>query len=493
MARPNVRCTAFPLVLGAATGALLVGLVLPLAVGERPATPTQASSVPPLTAASGTPAAPLFGTGAGPTSPGSPTGPADATVGADAPLRDQRAAAARAAAGGGAPSGNDVVLGIVLLEAGGLDQVGQAIGLPSARDQETAARAYVDEINERGGIVGRRLKAAFATVDVLDQASERAACLALVQDAEAFTVVGTFVSQSGQLCVTQEHRRPLVSPGLVAVDESFERSGGLLFTLHQRASRLVANMVALAEPTFAGRAIGVVTSDAVDPRGEVAARAAALLRAAGHETTETVRLSSDLSVAASQMPIEVRRMQASGAEVVVLLAPGLLSTQFVQQAERQRYLPAYVATDFGPMSPDSSVQNMPQSFDGATLVTATNGADSNVGAPPNGDERGCRAILEKRTALRYEQGSNAAGLTAGFCAAVATAASGIRSAGADLTAERFSVSLQTAPKAPLMSPAWGGGEFKRGKFDLADLVRIDRFSFGCRCWRPAGPFRAPAA
>lgn len=501
MSAPRPAAAWYPALLGVVVGSTLVGLVLPFAVGEGTAPiaatagATSAATTATEPAAAALPEAPatIEGTAAAAHAPAGP-GALEPGAGSPAVSAGQRTADG-AAAGDVGVTPTEIGVGVVLLRASGLEQLGQAVGLPPPGEQRAAAQAFLDEINATGGVHGRRLVPTFATVDVLDQASERTACLAFTEDARVFAVIGTLVSQAGALCVTAEHGRPLVNPGLVALDETIAGSEGRMFTMHQRAGRAVANAVAqlTLDGVLGGRKIGIVGADAVDPSAQLADRTQELLRRAGHRVVATTRLSSDLSVAASQMPIEVRRMQAAGADVIVLLTPGVLATQFVQQAERQAYAPAYVATDFGPMSPDSSVQNMPRSFEGAHLVTATNGADHNAGAPPNDDARGCRRILEARTALRYDAGTNAAGLAMGTCAAVAALAAGLRGAGPGLGAEAFIGAIERAGRIPLVAPSWGGGSFGPQKHDLADLVRTARYASACRCWRPTSTFHPPHA
>ena len=36
--------------------------------------------------------------------------------------------------------------------------------------------------------------------------------------------------------------------------------------------------------------------------------------------------------------------------------------------------------------------------------------------------------------------------------------------------------------------AWGGGAFGPGKLDLNDRTRTIRWSYDCKCWKPATPF-----
>lgn len=159
-----------------------------------------------------------------------------------------------------------------------------------------------------------------------------------------------------------------MNPGLVALDETLAASRGLLFTLHARAGRAVTDLATHLhlQDVLDDHTVGVVTSDAVDPSGALASQTQQVMERLGRPAPAVSRLSADLSVAASQMPVEVRRMQAAGVDFVVLLTPGLVSSQFVQQAERQNDRPAYAASDLVPMAPDSSVQTCRRASTGPT-------------------------------------------------------------------------------------------------------------------------------
>ena len=479
---------AFSALMGLATGALVAGLVVPFGLGDR-APATVATAVGPVAQ----PSDPGSGGVLGP-QPGKPPQPASAAPSSGGssgqtevkPPEPEGGAQERTA-------GGTVTLGVLLLEVGGLAQVGQQLGVPSTAEQRQVVEAYLDEVNERGGVNGRRLESAYAIVDPLRTETERAACLALADDADAFAVLGTMVTEAGVLCVTREYRRPLVSPSLSALDSTFEQSGGLLFTNQSRASRAVANLAERlhARRVLDGKTVGVLTSETTDPGGRLAQGLAARVERLGHPAPVISRLDADLSVAASQMPVEVRRMQAAGVDHVMLLTAGLLSAQFVRQAESQRWTPAWSASDVGPMYPDSSVQNMPRSFHGAYLVTAHTAADTKAGIPENADAASCRSVYEERAGIRYERGSNAYGLALAFCTAIATVVVGLDGAGPAGGADDWSRAVQAAGTYPRVSPTWGGGSFGPAKFDMADLIRTNRFDAGCTCWRPAEPFGSP--
>ena len=500
-ATPSGRARSDPyLVLaGVVVGLLVAGGLVPLAVGtgarHRSTVAAEAGAMGSDRVAGGPTVAP----GPGATAPSGPgvVVEVDPATGAHSPqvtAVPTDTTRPPGTAGGATDQGvtaERVKVGFLLLQVSSLARVGQVLGVPPPEEQRETIEAYLAEVNDAGGIHGRRLEPAYALTDPVNAETERAACLALTDDADVFAVIGSLTREGAALCVTQEQERPFLQTGVVSRDAAFARSKGRLFSLHQRSGRLMANLVAHldARGALARRVVGILTHESTDPGGETAEQAKAALVRAGRRVPVVSRLNEDLGVAASQIPVEVNRMQSAGVDLVVLLAAGLVSTQFVQHAERQQYLPAYAASDYGPMSPDTSAQNMPRSFEGAVLVTTTRSSDHHVNAPDTADLVACREQYESHTRKRLTRGTNAYNLTMSICSSVAVFAAGAQAAGLALTARSWSDGLQRAGTVPRTATSWGGGAFAPAKFDMADLIRANRWEFACRCWKPVEPFR----
>lgn len=510
------RRSTYFIVTGIAIGTLLTGLVLPFAVGER--APTNAassgstsasatgSSLEPFQAAdTGTPTDSVPGepAEAAPT-PASdtataPGGEASAAPGGAAPSSDGAAAAPPPASGSLTASDVGVTpttikVGFLLLDVGSIGKVG--IGVPgvSPEQQKLGFEAQLAEVNERGGINGRKLVGAYESFDVLSQDDMRRACLAL-RDQKVFGVVAAGgLTGPATLCVTEEGRTPLITNGSAGTpSEYIRRSNGLFFAMYPTSDRLMANWVAELERlgSLKGKRIGILSTEATNPGDTViGGDLVGALRRFGYQPAHISRLSADPGTASGQIPIEVQQMRSKNVDLVMIATGTLYATQFVQAADGQRYDPTYTFSDWGSMSTDASNQNMPQSYDGTIAVTTYRTGEEKVGVGESGAERECRAVYERRTGKKLaEKGSNEHGLFMSNCTTLQALMLGMGEAGPNLTRSAFSNGMQSI--GPLPMTMWGGGSFAKGKFGAADLVRTIRWHADCRCLKPASDFRPP--
>src|ERR1700694_976756 len=82
--------------------------------------------------------------------------------------------------------------------------------------QQAGYQAFIDDINEHGGISGRKIVPVYKLICPLAETDGLAACTSFADDSNVFAVVGEFGQITGDvpLCVTKQHNRPLVTYGL---------------------------------------------------------------------------------------------------------------------------------------------------------------------------------------------------------------------------------------------------------------------------------------
>lgn len=504
------RSAAYQTVVGLIVGSLLAGLVVAFASGERETQLTHTAGAPRLDA--GVPADPVVGSDTA--SPTDATAVGDATSPDGPPPAEGAAAGRRPAAGatasgigassgpspsGGAAtaSGSAVRLGFVLLDLGSSGGLGFNFGL-DPKQQERAIRALVDQTNERGGLAGHPIEPRFATFNVLDTLtggdSGRAVCLKLTEDDKVFAVVG-YLFPADQLCVTKEHRTPMLSDGANNLDSTFAQSEGRLLSVYPRAGHLMESLVAMAGAAgfLRDQDIGIVGEAANDPLGEVAEALAGHLRRGGFRVSRISRLSADLSQGASQMPVEVNQQRVAGSDVMILLTNPLYVQQFAQQAESQGWFPRYGFSDFANGTTDPA-NDMPESLNGAFGVAGAHpgtGTKDTTGFAEPAAALECRQNYERRTGERLPPrggGDNKYAITLVSCddfrilrEIAAVAGSGFDATSFVAAAERVGA-IDGLARIP-------GGSFGPGKRDLADHARIAIYDASCQCFHPRGPFR----
>src|SRR6516165_2818396 len=72
-------------------------------------------------------------------------------------------------------------------------------------DQQQAFQIFVDDINAKGGINGRKIVPVYKTYCPINNTTELTACTSLTEDDHVFAAIGSFYDPSGdaQLCFTK--------------------------------------------------------------------------------------------------------------------------------------------------------------------------------------------------------------------------------------------------------------------------------------------------
>ena len=286
---------------------------------------------------------------------------------------------------GGAPSGggggaartasdigitaDEITLGIPIpdLSAFGDVEGGVSFG-GKLGDPEKQWRAFIDDLNERGGIGGRRINAVYRLFDIVDPDSMRAACIYLTEEAHVFAVLGGFYGDP-ILCLTEQHKTLLVAQASEA-DEFYLRSKGMYFSLATNKDRALRNLVARmhTDGVLTGRTIGVLDQEGIDAI-PVERTLMPELERHGYKVTYYASIAADAGAAQAQIPIEVQRMRAAGVDLVLPASGLILANVFAQEADSQRYHPQYVVSDFASGATDLYTAAMPDSFQGSIGYT----------------------------------------------------------------------------------------------------------------------------
>ena len=188
-------------------------------------------------------------------------------------------------------------------------------------DQELVIRALADDINERGGINGRRVEVLVDKYNPIGATEAEAACLRLTEDNEVFAILFGFLgpAEVANTCIVGTQETILVggtiTPDRLAdarapwVNERVTRevSTGALFTLLE------------AEGMLQGRSIAVVADLSAAPQLE---QVADLLREHGVEPVLEVATSSqvaDLIAQNQEWAALSERIRAAGTDTLLLV------------------------------------------------------------------------------------------------------------------------------------------------------------------------------
>ena len=347
--------------------------------------------------------------------------------------------------------------------------------------------AYLDEVNSKGGILGRKLEPVFREYDGLDLDAQRAACVYLTEQAKVFAIVnsGGFYGDP-ILCVTQQHKTPFIGQAGEALD-FYQKSNGLYFSTTPNKDRVLRNLVvaALRDGVFRGKKVGILSREGIDAI-PVDRSLKPELKADGITITYEARISSDDSAAQSQIPLEVQQMRQKGVDLIMLETGLIVANVFAQQADSQRYYPQYLTSDFASGGADIYTIGMPASFAGSLTYTALRTGEARAGMPEPPTDAACRKVFERRTGHTLDRTTTEYSLTVTACGILTQFAQAMGAAGANPTRHLLSEALQSLGSWNV--PFSGAGSWARGKFDAPDVVRRGVWQSGCKCWVPKGPF-----
>ena len=486
--------------MGVACGVLVTGVVLPFAIGER-----EGGSKSVVGESSGT-VGDNTGSGPGTRGPGTDQGstatgdasaasdPSGNTVTTGGPSRPGETSPSDSGGTGGTTdqgvSADRIKLGIVLTDAS--NPLGMDTGSAGPQEQQDQWRALIAELNEHGGVAGRKIDPVFRVAAILDKDQQRATCIQLAKDDKVFAVLDAGGATSAELapCYTVEHGLPLMGSGAVGIwDDAFANSQGLMFILQQRGSRQMRNFA--AELAATGRVKGKICGIIGDGWQGASPKAGEMLQTElekhGCKVVRRETMSADLATGSSQIPVAVQQMRASGANSVWFLVNPVYATQFVQNAEGQGYLPDYNLTDWLAGAIDFTLQNMPPGFfDRAAGVTSGRVGEGRANMPEIPESAACREIVERRTGRKLDRNSLGFGTPITACSELQLFAKAAGAVGPNLTRTAFAGAMS---RLGAFTPGFQSpGTFAPGKPDLADGVRTLVARDSCKCWVAAGPF-----
>jgi ABC-type branched-subunit amino acid transport system substrate-binding protein len=234
-----------------------------------------------------------------------------------------------------------------------LGPIGQATGLTTTEDENTAIMAYVNDINSSGGINGRLIDPQIVTYDPLNDSEMRADCKDWTQSQEVFAVVDAYGwHDDHQLCITQEGHTPLISKWTTVTDWT-QRGNPYLWWTGPDSVEVLDNLVASSVDVLRSNKFAVVVSDRESDKLALQYLEASLSRAGVKEAIAPQQLSFTPGISASQAPLVIQQLQAAGVTVVLPVLPYITLLTYLQNEDSQQYYPKLLLSDY-----ESEIQAM---------------------------------------------------------------------------------------------------------------------------------------
>ena len=393
------------LVGGLAIGAILAGAVVPLA-GEHAEVASGAPTFLDGLASSTT----TTTTALGGTSPAATDG--GATGGAAGGSTSGGTAGGGTAGGGPGGGGTQartasdigvtpdaIKIGAAMAACGGCSALGVKY---MSRTAGEVAKVFIDDINAKGGVNGRRIDLVVRNFDVVNDAlagtnEDRAACVDLTEREKVYAAL-VFASAHPD-CFWDEHKVPTLTLGAQydKDPDMFNQGQGRVWQFSPSARRSMVNLAdqlvrkGLVKP---GVPYAIVGGGQAGIDGPVRDNLVPQLVARGVPPAQTVYLPADAAAQPTAIANAVAVVRRQGVGTVLLLSELVAAQKWIQESERNGYRPQYLTGDLGTAWIETGASTLGSSFTGAIAVT--------VSAPlgtTTARSKQCKALWEAHTGM----------------------------------------------------------------------------------------------
>lgn len=266
-----------------------------------------------------------------------------------------------------------VKIGFLVANLNELNAAGFQVGI--AGDSDKIINAWVNAINEAGGIACRKVEWVKETFDVLSVDDMIAKCKAMTEDHKVFAVMTTGGYDSvAQLCIAKDHQTPFINPE-PEPEQWYRDAAPYLWNLLMTKDRMHRNhvryLVQSGELVPGKTKVGVVYHGVPNVAPSVEGTMLPELERLGVKPVKVVSLSSDSQQALAQINQTVLQFRQAGVEYVLFPMNLIFKTQFLTTAENQGWFPKYTDSDhyFGCF--DFTTDTYPErAFEGTKCVSA---------------------------------------------------------------------------------------------------------------------------
>jgi hypothetical protein len=374
--------------------------------------------------------------------------------------------------------GNRVKVALIAADLSLLTEQNLAPDIGNAVD---TAKAVVAEINATGRAGKYKVELSPHVIqgaDVINLDIGRARCLEATQDDKAFAVViAAAVTIVTTRCVAVQNKTLAIS--MASWPESlYQQAKGRLFAVgsnssfsRDRAFAAFPKILRDAKALRKGDKVGIVLVDDPDTQAPVDRALKPALKKLGFDVAAEVAIpcAEGGSTSCSQHDVAIQKMKDADVDFVFNLAPTLPGAAVSQAAADLDYKPRWATA--GDNVTDTVAQFFRPSkdtWDGAWGL-------SFVFPDPSPEAAECNEIVERRSDIRFPEGSDGYGFTATTCLELLTLADAIAAVKGPLTQQKVINALEamgTVPSAHGPSLSLGAGKHAGG--DHAYLSRYDK-------------------
>jgi hypothetical protein len=348
-------------------------------------------------------------------------------------------------------------------------------------EQVKAIKLFVGQINDTGGINGRKIDPIIPTFDPTNETQMRALCKDWTEGSPpVFAVLDGLGDWTGddQLCVTQEGHTPLIGAWTTVTDWTDQGSPYLWWTAPDQASVLQAVVDwGLSAHLIGGTVkVGVIAGNRASDQLALDQYLLPDLRYAG--VTPIVKTidadPDDTATTGAEAPLVVQQLRSAGVTSVIPLMPFNVFYPILQAETEQEWFPRLLLSDYEE-SIETALGLIP--FPSATALNGQEGVttetlggiDDDRPQSQGGYDPGLRScwVLWHKTYPQVPPGNmndfvEEQGPIAGWCQAIDLFAAAARKAGPDLNRRTFVTAMSKVKDFPgTWAPVLSYGPDKR--------------------------------
>ncbi len=220
--------------------------------------------------------------------------------------------------------------------------------------QKAAIHTFVNEINDAGGVNGRKINATIVDFDPTNESEMRALCKQWTEGSPpVFAVLDGLGSWTGdnELCITQEGHTPFIGQWTTVTNWTQEGAPYLWWTGPDQ-SQILATVVQWGKSSgllTTTDKIGIVAGDRTSDQVALNQYLLPDLHRAGFTNLLVQTLPSnpsDTAASNSAAPLVVQRLKAAGVKSVIPLIPFNSFFPFLSQENGQNYFPKLLLSDY---------------------------------------------------------------------------------------------------------------------------------------------------
>jgi hypothetical protein len=373
----------------------------------------------------------------------------------------------------------DITVGVVVVDLGGASGL---INLPTAEEVRKAYNAVIEDVNAKGGVRCRKLKAKFYTDSVFDQSQERAACLQMAED-KVFAAFNNMFNTTEKTCIAKQKIPNIWYTTPLAAD--VKRYAPYILSWHPHYDQLIKHYVqgAKAQGWFTGmKRVGILEQSCFPDQNTAIRRE---LQSIGIKLDDVsvFNYGCDQAAAAPEKDqAAALQFKREGVTHVMNVAYAF-DGSFSRAADQQDYDPEFAhMEDASATAIETGTSKPGDSYDGALLISAIEtGARNTPGYKYNKASQDCTAVMQK--AGLPGPAEEPEGLYFGVaCVNVAMFKAAAEKA-PSLLRSQLSTGLSRVGQLELPFPA-GPAIFNSAEFPTGGQQwRPGKWFTSCQCWR----------